>query len=189
MTELIVHDKASAPEGSTESLTGAEKAFGFIPNLLGVFAESPETLQAYLTLGQLFDRTSFSATERQVILLTISRYNECNYCVAAHSAIAGMQNVSAEVVEAIRNDQAIADEKLQALREFTTAIVDRRGWVSADDLQRFLGAGYAKSNVLEVILAVGFKTLSNYTNHIAETPLDTAFAATRWSPPAAQRAS
>lgn len=180
--DLTVHDKTSAPQASAEALAGAEKAFGFIPNLLGVFAESPAALKAYLTLGELFGSTSFSDTERQVILLAISRFNDCRYCVAAHSAIAGMQNVPADVVDAIRNDTPITDSRLEALRSFTTAIVDKRGWVTDEDLSAFIGAGYTRANVLEVILATSFKTLSNYTNHIAETPLDSAFAAQRWAP-------
>lgn len=180
--DFTVHDKASAPEAATDTLAGAEKAFGFIPNLLGVFAESPAALKAYLTLGELFGNTSFSETERQVVLLAISRFNDCRYCVAAHSTIAGMQNVPADVVDAIRNDTPIADPRLETLRSFTTAMVDNRGWVSDDDVAAFVAAGYTKANVLDVILATSFKTLSNYTNHIAETPLDSAFAAKEWAP-------
>ena len=99
MTDFPVHDKRTAPQGAFESLAGAEKAFGFIPNLLGVFAESPPALQAYLTLGELLGNTSLSETERQVALLAISRFNDCRYCVAAHTAIAGMQKVPADVVK------------------------------------------------------------------------------------------
>ena len=185
MTEFSVHDKSTAPQGALEPLIGAEKAFGFIPNLLGVFAESPAALKAYLGLGELLGNTSLNETERQVALLAISRFNDCRYCVAAHTAIAGMQNVPAEVVNAIRDDREIDDPKLEALREFSTAMVEKRGWVSAIDVENFLAAGYTKANVLDVILAVSFKTLTNYTNHVAETPLDEAFAARAWAPPAA----
>ena len=62
-------------------------------------------------------------------------------------------------------------------------MVEKRGWVSAIDAENFLAAGYTKANILDVILAVSFKTLSNYTNHVAETPLDEAFSATEWTPP------
>lgn len=188
MTAFTVHDKNSAPEGAVEALAGAEQAFGFVPNLLGVFAESPETLEAYLTLGKLLGQTKLSETERQTMLLAISRFNECEYCVAAHSAIAGMHKVPQGVVDAIRSDRPIDDPKLEALREFTTAVVEKRGWVSDLDVESFLEAGYSKANVLDVILATSFKTLSNYTNHIAQTPLDAAFAATEWSPAERRRA-
>ena len=182
MTEFSVHDKNTAPEGASEALQGAETAFGFIPNLLGVFAESPAVLEAYLHLGKLLGKTSFSETEQQVALLAISRFNDCRYCVAAHSAIAGMQRVSPAVVNAIREDRPIDDSRLETLRAFTTAMVEKRGWVTAAEVDNFLAAGFTKANVLDVVLAVSFKTLSNYTNHVAATPLDTAFAATEWQP-------
>lgn len=184
MRTFDIHNKDTAPAGSVESLVEAEKAFGFLPNLLGVFAESPATLKAYLTLGELVGQTAFTDTERQVVILAISRFNECHYCVAAHSAIAGMQKVPADVVDAIRNDEVIANDKLQTLRAFATAVVEKRGWVSEADVTAFLEAGYDKAAILEVILALSFKVLSNYANHIADTPLDDAFAATEWKPAA-----
>ena len=189
MTKFTIHTQETAPSAAVETLKSVEQGYGFLPNLLGVFAESPATLDAYLSLSQQFDRSSFSPTERQVVILAISRFNECHYCVAAHSTIADMQNVPAEVVDAIRNDEPIADSKLEALREFATAIVEKRGWVSEIDVDSFIAAGYTRANVLEVILAVGFKTLSNYVNHIADTPVDGAFAPKTWQPPVARRAS
>ena len=183
MSHLDVLNKDTAPGGSADALAGAEKAFGFIPNLLGVFASSPATLKAYLALGDLLGETAFSDTERQLLLLTVSRFNECHYCVAAHSTVAGMQGVPADVVDAIRNDTAIDNPKLQSLREFAADMVSQRGWVTEDAVERFLAAGYTQAHILEVILAISFKTISNYTNHIAATPLDTAFAGNAWSVP------
>ena len=189
MSQFNVHSKETAPPESAELLATAEKAFGFVPNLLGVMAESPATINAYLTIGKIFDESSFSATERQVVILAASRFNECDYCVAAHSVIANMQKVPAGVVEAIRNDQAIDDKKLEALRTFTTAVVEKRGWVSDDDIVAFQAAGFSKAQILEVIVGLSFKTLSNYVNHIAETPLDDAFSAQAWTPVADRLAS
>ena len=181
MLNFAVHTKETAPEKSVALLEGAEKSFGFVPNLIGTMAESPAATKGYLTIGQIFDETSFSPTERQLVILSASRYNECHYCMAAHSVVAEMQKVPADVIEAIRSDRAIADPKLEALRAFTTAVVDKRGWVSEGDIGAFLEAGYAKEQILEVILGVSMKTLSNYVNHIAQTPLDTAFAGKAWA--------
>jgi uncharacterized peroxidase-related enzyme len=189
MSQFNVHSKETAPAESAELLAAAEKGYGFVPNLLGVMAESPATLKAYMTIGKTFDESSFSATERQLVILTASRLNGCHYCVAAHSAVANMQKVPADVIDAIRDDQPIVDEKLEALRAFTTAVVEKRGWVSADDIAAFQAAGYSKAQILEVILGLSFKTLSNYINHIAETPLDDAFAKQAWTPVADRLAS
>lgn len=182
MSIFDIHTQQTAPKPSAELLANAKKSYGFVPNLLGVFAESPATLKAYLAIGQIFDESSFSPTERQLVILAASRVNECRYCIAAHSVVAGMQNVPANVIEAIRNDQPIADSRLEALRTFTTALVEKRGWVTDGDTAVFLEAGYTKAQVLEVVLGISFKTLSNYTNHIADTPLDDAFAPKAWTP-------
>ncbi|PIW26491.1 MAG: carboxymuconolactone decarboxylase [Rhodospirillales bacterium CG15_BIG_FIL_POST_REV_8_21_14_020_66_15] len=176
-----VHSIESAPAAAKEVLEGVRKNFGFIPNLLGVMAEAPALAKAYRTLAGLFEETSFSPTERQTVLLAISSENGCTYCVAAHSVIAGMQQVPQEVVGAIRDGVAINDSKLEALRQFAVAVNAKRGNVSDDDINQFFAAGYSPAQVLEVVLAVGFKTLSNFTNHITETPLDEAFSQARWT--------
>ena len=182
MSIFDIHTKKTAQAQSAELLANAEKAYGFIPNLLGVFAESPATLKAYLTIGKIFDESSFSPTERQLVVLTASRLNECRYCMAAHSTVAEMQKVPADIINAIRSDQPIADSKLQALRTFTTAVIDKSGWVTASETEAFLAAGYTKAQIIEVILGISFKTLSNYVNHISDTPLDDAFAPKAWAP-------
>lgn len=176
-----IHDPDTAPAAAKELLSGAKKAFGFVPNLLGTMAEAPALAKAYTTLSRIFEESSFSAAERQVVLLTTSYENECEYCVAAHSVIAGMQKVPEAVIGAIRDGKPIADAKLEALRRFTAAVVDSRGWPDERQTAAFLSAGYGRQQVLEVVLGVGLKTLSNYTNHIAATPLDAPFARAQWS--------
>lgn len=188
MINLKPLNDQNAPEPAREVLGKVKKNFGFIPNLLGNMANAPPLLKAYLAVGTLFDQTSLTPTERQVVLLTVSAENGCGYCVAAHTAIAGMQKAPAAVVNAIRDGEAIDDAKLEALRVYTREVVERRGWPSASAFERFLAAGYTSEQALEVVLGVGMKTLSNYTNHIARTPLDPQFAPVAWEPAAAAKA-
>ena len=176
-----VHTTETAPEAARETLAGAKKAYGFLPNLLAVMAEAPALVKAYVTLSRIFEETSLSPSERQTVLLTVSYENDCDYCVAAHSVIAGMQKVPEETVQGIRDGRPLADRKLEAIRRFTAAVVNTRGWPTDADTKAFLSAGYTQSQILEVVLGVGIKTLSNYTNHIAGTPLDMAFAKAAWS--------
>ena len=181
MIHYPVHTAESAPPASARQLESIQKNLGFIPNLAGVLAEAPAALESYFSLGALFDKTSLSRTERQVVLLAVSRQNRCEYCMAAHTVIARMQSVPDSVVEAIRNGGRIEDAKLEALRCFTTATVRKRGVLDKEDLEAFFNAGYSRAHVLEVIVGVAMKTISNYTNHIAATPLDDAFASAAWT--------
>ncbi len=168
-------------EGQARDILQSTQAkFGFVPNLIGKMANAPALAAAYLAVGKLFEETSFSPTEQQVVLLAVSRFHECTYCVAAHSTIAQMQNVPNDVVQAIRNDQPIADKKLESLYRLTTEIVKSRGWPGEQIIADFLASGYNESQILEIVLGVGMKTLSNYTNHLAGTELDPAFSARAW---------
>jgi len=176
-----------AKDDARQLLAKAKAKYGFVPNLLGVMAHAPATLEAYMTLSGLFDQTSLSPTERQVVLLAISAEHECTYCVAAHTAIAKMQDADADAIEAIRNGEPIADDKLQALRRFAVDVATTRGWPSDETKRAFHDAGYSEAHALEVILGVGMKTLSNYTNHMAQTPLDDAFADAAWEPGSASQ--
>lgn len=182
---LQVHTIETASEKSAEILQKVKGKYGFVPNLMGVFAESPEILQAYITLSGLVDQTTLTPLERQIAYIGTSVSNSCEYCVAAHSAISSMQNLPADVISAIRENRPIADAKLEALRNFVQAVTDKRGFVSEEEKTAFLEAGYTKQNILEVLLVIGMKTLSNYTNHIAETPLDSAFEPAKWHKAAA----
>lgn len=170
-----VHTINTAPAAARQTLEASTRAFGFLPNLLGVMAEAPALLKAYPALIALFDETSLTPVERQVVLLSASVENGCDYCMAAHTAIAAMQGVPVDVVQALRQGRRIDNGRLEALRRFTSALVTTRGRVSASDMDAFLDAGYSRAQVLEVVLGVGAKTLSNYTNHLAETPVDAAF--------------
>lgn len=181
--DYIRHDLESAPAAAKATLAAAVGAYGFLPNLLAVMTEAPALLKAYRLLNGLFDETSLSPGERQVVLLATSYENNCEYCVAAHSVIAGMHRVPDDVVQAIRDGRPIADRRLEALRRFSAAIVNSRGWPAESVTRAFHDAGYTRAQALEVVLGVGMKTLANYTNHLAGTPLDEAFSGARWSMP------
>lgn len=172
---LQVLDKNNAPQDARELLEKAEKNYGFIPNILGVMANSPALVEAYMSLSQIFEKTRFSAAEKQTVLLAVSTENDCGYCKSAHTAIAKMQNVDEAVLDAIASGDKLPDAKLDALFNFTRTMVEKRGHPSDDDLQAFFDAGYSEAQVQDVIVGIGMKTMSNYNNHIADTPVDEQF--------------
>jgi uncharacterized peroxidase-related enzyme len=181
MTDFNVHTEETAPEGSKNLIETAKSAYGFLPNLLAVQSESPTMLEAYMTLAGIFGKAALSETERQIILMTNNRLNGCTYCMAAHTSLSQMAKVPADIIESLRNGTSIADAKLEALRVFATQINMNRGWVEQSDLDAFFAAGYDKASVLDVIVGTSLKVLSNYTNHIAQTPVDVAFQSNAWT--------
>ncbi|AXT50887.1 carboxymuconolactone decarboxylase family protein [Aquimarina sp. BL5] len=181
MSTLKVYTIESAPEGSKSQLEQSVKSFGMLPGLHGVLAGSPEALKAYKTLHELFSNSSFNAEELTVVWQTINVEHECHYCVPAHTAIANMMKVDPVLSEALRNGEAMPNEKLQALKDTTLSIVRNRGRISDTELEAFYAAGYGERQVLDIILGIAQKTMSNYTNHIANTPVDEPFQKFTWS--------
>lgn len=178
-----IHDLESAPDKAKPVLEQVQKRYGFIPSLMGIFAESPPTLKAYLELQGNIGTGALTPLEQQVVMITVSVLHDCRFCVAAHSTASLKNNLDADVIAALRDDTPIADAKLETLRQFTKQVVAERGWVADTDVQTVLDAGYSHAQVLEVILGVTIKTLSNYVNHIAGTPVDEAFQGQAWDGP------
>ena len=182
MSQFPIHTLATAPEASKPFLDGAQKAFGLVPNLIGEFAESPAVIEGYLALSGALKKASLTDLEREVVLIAASIENGCHYCVAAHTTVTQAQKLDQTVIAAVRAGGPIAEARLEALRAFAVAVVRERGWVSDAEVQRFLDAGWTRAAVLEVVLGVGLKTISNYVNHIAGTPVDAAFRANAFTP-------
>jgi len=180
MTTLTIHTIESAPEKSKPLLDKSLKAYGMIPNLHGVLASSPELLDAYQALHELFLNTSFNAEELTVVWQGINAEHGCTYCVPAHTGIAHAMSVDASLIEALRNQEPMPTAKLQTLLDTTLIIVRNRGRVSPEELKSFYDAGYEERQLLEILLGLSQKVISNYTNHIAETPLDTMFSQYAW---------
>lgn len=181
MTTLKVHTIESAPEASKPLLESSQKAYGMIPGLHGVLAGAPNILKAYQTLHELFVDSSFNNEELTVVWQTINVEHACHYCVPAHTGIAHMMKVDNDITIALRDETPLENPELEALRAMTLTMVRNRGNVSQEELGAFYAAGYEEQQVLEIILGLSQKTISNYANHIANTPVDAGFQKFAWS--------
>lgn len=180
MSKFTIHTVESAPEQSKKLLKKAIKKFDMIPNLYGVLAESPNLLEAYDVLGKLFQTSSFNNDELTVVWQTINVEHDCTYCVPGHTAIANMMGVDEAITEALRNESPLPSPKLEVLRETTLAIVRGRGRITEAETEKFYGAGYEQRQMLEIILGLSQKVISNYVNHIAQTTVDAPFMNFEW---------
>lgn len=183
MANFTLHTVDTAPESAQNQLKNIESNWKMIPNLHRILAESPETLAAYDTLFGLFAKSSLTAIEQHVAYLAVIYANECEYCMAGHSMLAAMSGVATADIEALREGLSLQQPKLAALQQFATAVTKQRGFVGDAAVDAFIAAGFTKQNVLEVVLAVATKTISNYTNHLTHTPNDAFMAKTTWTAP------
>jgi uncharacterized peroxidase-related enzyme len=177
--------KIGLPPVSNEAATGVAKEIidatqsklGFVPNMYRTMANSGGYLSTYAHGYTAFRQNSgFTPVEQELVFLVISRENGCDYCTAAHSMIADkVATLDADTLAAVRSGVALADEKLEALVSFTAHMFLSRGLVTSAEAAAFLAAGYEERQIMEIILAISVKILSNYSNHIFHSKLDAAF--------------
>lgn len=168
MTIFPKHNIDSQNNEAAVVLAEVQKKYGFVPDLFTYMAEAPASLKAYLQLADLIAESSLSAAQAQVLQLAISVENECDFCQTAHTAIGKMNNVNPQTLDAIINKSEIENDQDRALVNLASKINQKRGWVDDTDLEEFFAAGFAHQQVLEIILCLSIKTLSNYTNHLTK---------------------
>ncbi|MEH6468322.1 MAG: carboxymuconolactone decarboxylase family protein [Porticoccus sp.] len=173
----------AAGDSVKSTLEQQQANFGFLPNMYQTMANSPAMLKTYLFGYEQFRTGSdFTPCEQEVVFMVLSRENGCDYCMGAHSFIADkMSGVPEHVTDAIRDGNVIGDTKLEALASFTRVMLSTRGLPTRGDIAGFIEAGYTEQNVLEIIVAISVKTLSNYSNHLFHTELDDVFSSRAWS--------
>jgi uncharacterized peroxidase-related enzyme len=185
MTDFDVHTIGAAPAGSIAALRRLEQGLGFVPNLAATMAESSTLINGFVNLRQTLARGELTGVEREIVALAVSLENDCDYCIAAHSTFALMQNADHDAVAAARAGDEPNDPKLGALYRFARSLVASRGHVSDDETQALLAAGYSRGALFEVIAQAGHTTLANLAHGISKAPLDDAFKPQIWLQPAA----
>lgn len=177
MSLFTRHTMEGAPTPDIrEALLGMKERYGFVPNLGATLAESPTALKALFTLYEVNEEGTLTPAERQLVYLAASVANACSYCAAAHSMLGAHAGLAPATVQAMNAAHRLDDPQLEALREFTTLVVVKRGHVTESEIDCFLRAGHTRAQVFEVLALIAAKTITNYANHMAGTTLDPQFA-------------
>jgi len=182
MTNVNTESRKTPSAETARLLESVEAGIGFVPNIARELAESTPALAAFVDLNGAYGASSFTDAEREVIALATSVENECGYCVAAHSTFAESQGVDCAIVDSIRDERPVADQRLETLRTFTLSLIRKRGAVAQSEIEEFLSAGFDAAQILEVILGISVKTFTNFTSRCLEIPLDEAFGEHAWTP-------
>ena len=151
------------------------KMVGFVPNLYAYFAKNETALGDYLALQNR--KSTLRAKERELINLVTSQVNGCRYCQSAHTVFGKMNGFTEEQVLEIRKGSASFDSKLDALAKFTLSVVENRGRATEESKEAFFAAGYTEANLIDVVIVVGDKTISNYIHNLTHLEIDWPFAA------------
>jgi uncharacterized peroxidase-related enzyme len=181
LTTFPIHTIESAPEQSLPALRTLEQGLGFVPNLAATMAESSVLITGFVDLRKTLAESELTGVEREIVALAVSFENDCDYCMAAHSTFALMQNAAKDAVASARAGDAPADPKLGALYRFARSLVRGKGHVAPGETQAFLAAGYSRRALFELVAQVGHTTLANFAHSISKAPVDPAFAAQEWA--------
>jgi len=181
MTTFPVHTIQSAPEHSKPALRQLQSSFGMIPNLIGAMSASPVLIDSLVGLFGKVHGGSFTEAQVQIVLLTDAVTNASTWAVAFHTALALKEGIDPADVQAIREGRPPKDSKLAALSTLAKTMIEKRGHLNDDDVNRFLAAGFGKDHLLEVIAAVAASTITNYTASITKPPLGAPFEAHAWA--------
>jgi uncharacterized peroxidase-related enzyme len=181
MTNFKVHTISAAPAESIPALQGLEQGLGFVPNLAATMAESPTLINGFVNLRQTLASGELTGVEREIVAIAVSLENDCDYCMAAHSTFALMQNADKDAVAAARAGDEPADPKLGALYRLARSLVAKRVHVSDAETQALLDAGYTRGALFEVVAQAGHTTLANLAHSISKAPLDDAFKPQIWA--------
>jgi len=181
MTNFPVHTIDTAPERSKPAMQQLQSAFGMIPNIAGVMATSPVLINSLVGLFGNVHGGSFTEAQVQIVLLTDAVTNASTWAVAFHTALALKEGIDPADVQAIREGCLPKDSKLAALSALARTMIEKRGRLDDQDVDRFIAAGFGKDQALEVIAAVAASTITNYTGSITKTPLDAPFKAHAWT--------
>jgi alkylhydroperoxidase family enzyme len=177
------YDETNAPDEAKPFLANTKASFGMIPNLERTMAAEPTLLSVYSFAWDKFNDSPFDDIEQQVIYQTVNFENECNYCVPWHTVLSKKAKTPQDIIDALRAGTRISDPKLEALSEFTRRLLHNRGKITQGQLEAFFQHGYTDRHALAVVLGIAIKTMSNFTNSIAETPLDKEVEAYKWRKP------
>jgi alkylhydroperoxidase family enzyme len=183
MTVFPVNTIDSAPEKSKTALRTLQSAFGFIPNIVGAMSTSPVLINSLVGLFGNVHGGSFSEPQIQTLLLTNAVTNAATWAVAFHSFLALKEGIDPADVQAIRDGRPPKDAKLTALSTLAKTLIEKRGRLDDQDIQKFLAAGFGQDHLLEVVAVVSASTITNYTASITKPPLEPTFQPYAWSAP------
>lgn len=170
MTKFTVPVRGEVSENNQAIFDSLQKGLGFVPNLYAYYAKNETALGDYLALQNR--KSTLKTKEREVINLITSQINGCRYCQSAHTVLGKMNGFTDEQVIELRKGSASFDSKLDALVKFDSSVVENRGKATEESKEAFFTAGYTEANLIDVVITVGDKIISNYIHNLIGFPLD-----------------
>lgn len=171
MTRLTIPDRNAADPLSQPLFDAVEQQLGIVPNLFRLLGLSPAVLEGFLASTQALNKT-LDVKLRERIALAVAQVNGCDYCLSAHTYLAGIL-AKLDDTEILRARQGRSDDsRSEAALTFARKIAESRGRVNESDIAAVRLAGFTDGQIVEIVANVAVNILTNFLNNVAETEID-----------------
>jgi len=167
------YEVGGGSEEADASLQDLSKMFnGRIPNFHKVLAQSAVVITAFEAMRRTLQRTKLRAAEREIISLEVSRRNDCEYCLAAHTKFLRMMKTAPEDIEAAVTGQPMSNPRHALIQKASQRLIETQGRISDAELAAFNNEGLSNAELIEVVAIIGWYTQATITNNLARTKVD-----------------
>ncbi|WP_347922007.1 carboxymuconolactone decarboxylase family protein [Pontimicrobium sp. SW4] len=171
MKEIHVPTRDQVDNKSKVIFDNIKSKIGMLPNIYAVTGYSSDSLELHMETTNRAGKGSFSMKELEAIRLVVSEVNGCDYCLAAHTAIAKMNGFNDEDAIALRTLNS-SNEKLLVLTTLAADIVENRGKPLESNIDKFFDLGYTEKALIDMVSVIVDITFTNYIHGITRVPID-----------------
>lgn len=171
MTKINVPTQEQVDQKAQAIFESLNQNLGMVPNLYATIGYSSATLEGYLNYSGNVGASSFNKKQIEAIKLAVSELNGCEYCTAAHTAIAKMNGFSEEETIAIRKGK-VEDLKLGVLIGVAREAADQKGRISDQSKETFFSSGFDAKALIDLIAVVNVVSFTNFVHNATKVPVD-----------------
>lgn len=162
---LPVPQPRRLPEELQELMAKAEERVGHIPNVIRAYAFRPERFLRWWKHYQTVMRAESGLTEaqREMISVTVSGINRCEYCVVSHSAALRLHTGDEVLADqlAINHRRATVTSKERAMLDFAVKITEASHTIDESDIGALRKAGWTDEDIADIAETAAMFNFSN----------------------------
>lgn len=122
-------------------------------------------------------KSSLSVADRELVAMDLAVANGCHYCVPAHRYVsereAGIHGPErSQLMKVSRGETLPTETRLGLMQDLVRRLVASKGDLSDAEFSAFVAKGITPQQMLETIAEIAQSTITNFTNRLARTPLD-----------------
>jgi AhpD family alkylhydroperoxidase len=166
-----INVNVSPDAASAEMLNAIESKLGSVPNIFKIMSHSSATLSGYLGFSSGLSKGKINTKDKERIALLVGRLNACDYCVAAHTAMAKRAGLSDSEIKNAINGKGASDKE-NTLFSFCTRMIKSNGHIDDGLLFDMRRVEFSDAEIIEITGHICLNIFTNYFNHITQPNID-----------------